>query len=40
MLEVGVIFDLVDAGRDGGGGEGRREVLFEVVGYADGAGFA
>lgn len=40
MLQVGVVFYLVDAGWDGGGREGRREVFFEVVGYADGARFA
>lgn len=35
MLEVGVVFDLVDGGRDGGCFEGRGEVRLQVVGYAD-----
>ena len=40
VLQVGVVFDLVDGGRDGGCCEGGLEVDLQVVGHADRFGFA
>jgi len=40
VLEVGVVFDLVDGGWDPGCCEGGLEVCLQVVGYADRLGFA
>lgn len=31
VLEIGVVFDLIDAGRDGGGGEGGFEMGTEII---------
>lgn len=40
VLEVGVVFDLVDGGRDRGCCEGGLEVCLQVVGYTNRLGFA
>lgn len=40
VLQVEVVFYLVDAGWDGGRFESGAEVLGEVVGHADGLGAA